>query len=118
MSKTPIDEFKRSLASATKAISGEPEMEVSFGGDVAGIVRDQVMLPSLPPKPKPEQIAKARGEADGLALRIALHDKFTHAKNQPSTGPARAIFEAMEQARVEALGGKHLAGVGDNLMER
>jgi len=74
------------------------------------------MLPSLPPKPKPEQIAKARGEADGLALRIALHDKFTHAKNQPSTGPARAIFEAMEQARVEALGGKHLAGVGDNLM--
>ena len=60
MSKTPIDEFKRSLASATKAISGEPEMEVSFGGDVAGIVRDQVMLPSLPPKPKPAQIAKAR----------------------------------------------------------
>ena len=33
--RTPIDEFKRSLASATKAISGEPEMEVSFGGDVA-----------------------------------------------------------------------------------
>ena len=115
-SRTPIDEFKRSLSAATKAISGEPEMEVSFGGDVAGIVRDQVMLPSLPPKPKPEQIAKARGEADGLALRIALHDKFTHAKNQPSTGPARAVFEAMEQARVEALGGKHLAGVGDNLM--
>jgi len=98
------------------SISGEPEMEVSFGGDVAGIVRDQVMLPSLPPKPKPAQIAKARGEADGLALRIALHDKFTHAKNQPSTGPARAVFEAMEQARIEALGGKHLAGVGDNLM--
>jgi len=116
VNKTPIDEFKRSLASATKAISGEPEMEVSFGGDVAGIVRDQVMLPSLPPKPKPEQIAKARGEADGLALRIALHDKVTHAKNQPSTGPARAVFEAMEQARIESLGGKHLAGLGDNLM--
>ena len=90
-------------------------MEVSFGGDVAGIVRDQIMLPSLPPKPKPEQIAKARGEADGLALRIALHDKATHTKNQPTTGPARAVFEAMEQARVEALGGQHLAGVGDNL---
>jgi len=44
-----------------------------------------------------------------------LHDKFTHAKNQPSTGPARAVFEAMEQARVEALGSQHLAGVGDNL---
>jgi len=115
MNKSPADEFKRCLGAATKAISGEPEMEVSFGGDVAGIVRDQIMLPSLPPKPKPEQIAKARGEADGLALRIALHDKFIHAKNQPTTGPARAVYEAMEQARVEALGGQHLAGVGDNL---
>ena len=113
--KAPIDEFKRSLGAATKAISGEPEMDVSFGGDVAGIVRDQVMLPSLPPKPKPEQIAKARGEADGLALRIALHDKAVHAKNQPTTGPARAVFEAMEQARIEALGSRHLAGIGNNL---
>jgi len=28
--RTPIFEFKRALTSATKAISGEPEMEVSF----------------------------------------------------------------------------------------
>jgi len=60
MTNTPIDNFKRALSSATKAISGAPELEVSFGGDVAGIVRDQVMLPSLPPAPKPEVIAKAR----------------------------------------------------------
>jgi len=116
MTTTPLDNFKRSLASATKAISGEPELEVSFGGDVAGLVRDQMMLPSLPPKPKPELIAKARGEADALALRLALHDKDVHAKNMPKSGPARQVFEAMEQARVEALGGRHLSGLGDNLM--
>ncbi|WP_371396438.1 cobaltochelatase subunit CobT [Fretibacter rubidus] len=113
--QTPIDTFKRSLASATKAISGEPDLEVSFGGDVAGIVREQVMLPSLPPHPKPEVIAKARGEADQLALRLALHDKDTHSANQPSAGPARAIFEALENARVDTLGGLHLEGVRDNL---
>ena len=116
MTTTPLDNFKRSLGAATKAISGAPEMEVSFGGDVAGIVRDQVMLPSLPPKPKPELIAKARGEADALALRLALHDKEVHADNMPQSGPARQVFEAMEQARVEALGGRHLSGLGDNLM--
>ena len=116
MTATPLDNFKRSLGAATKAISGEPELEVSFGGDVAGIVRDQVMLPSLPPKPKPELIAKARGEADALALRLALHDKDIHEGNMPQSGPARQVFEAMEQARVEALGGRHLSGLGDNLM--
>ncbi|GGX68104.1 cobaltochelatase subunit CobT [Litorimonas cladophorae] len=116
MTSTPIDNFKRALGAATKAIAGEPELEISFGGDVAGIVRDQVMLPSLPPKPKPRLIAKARGEADALALRLALHDKDIHSGNMPQSGPARQVFEAMEQARVEALGGRHLSGLGDNLM--
>ena len=116
MTTTPLDNFKRALGASTKAISKEPGLEISFGGDVAGLVRDQMMLPSLPPKPKAQQIAKARGEADALALRIALHDKSIHAANQPESGPARLVFEAMEQARIEALGAKHLSGLGDNLM--
>lgn len=111
----PIDTFKRSLASTTKAIAGREDLEVSYGGDVAGLVRDQVMLPSLPPTPRPDVIAKARGEADALALRIALHDKDVHTANLPRSGASRAVFEALEQARIETLGGQHLAGVADNL---
>ena len=100
MSASPIDDFKRALGAATKAIAGEPELEVSYGGDVAGIVREQIMLPNLPPAPKPEAIAAARGQAYALALRLALHDTELHRKNQPENGPARAVFEAMEQARI------------------
>ena len=111
----PIDTFKRALAAATKAIARAPELEISYGGDVAGIVRGTVMLPSLPPAPKPELIAKARGEADALALKLSLHDSDIHAAQQPAAGPARAIYEALEQARVEAVGGEYLAGVRDNL---
>lgn len=111
----PIDTFKRSLASATKAIAGREDLEISYGGDVAGLVRDQVMLPSLPPAPNLELIAKTRGDADGLALRIALHDADVHSANMPKSGAARAVFEALEQARVETVGGQHLAGVADNL---
>ena len=92
--KPPIDGFKRSLASATKAIAAREDLDVSYGGDVAGLVRDQIMLPSLPPTPKPQQIAKARGEADALALRIALHDADIHSQNMPKSGSARAVFEA------------------------
>ena len=113
--RTPSDIFKQALGHTTKALSGESDVEISFGGDVAGMVRDQVMLPALPPNPKAEQIAKARGEADALALRIALHDKDLFQNSQPAYGDARAIYEALEQARVEALGSQHLSGVGDNL---
>ncbi|MBL4870481.1 MAG: hypothetical protein JKX72_05965 [Robiginitomaculum sp.] len=39
MSETaPIDTFKRALAGATKALSGVREVEIGFGGDVAGLV--------------------------------------------------------------------------------
>ena len=114
--KSPADEFKRALGAATKAISGEKELEVSFGGDIAGIVREQVMLPSVPKNVDTAQIAKARGEADALALRIALHDSEVHFKNQPGNPQARQIYEALEQARIEALGSAHLSGLGENLM--
>ncbi len=113
---TPIEDFKRALGAATKAISGDIELEVSFGGDIAGLVRDQLMLPAIPKAPSESQIAKARGEADGLALKIALHDPEIHYKNQPSQPQARMIYEALEQARIEALGSAHLSGLGDNLM--
>ena len=116
MKNPPIDVFKRALTSATKSLSGDQTVEVSFGGDVAGMVREQIMLPVLPKNPNPETIAKARGEADALALRIALHDKELHIRNRPAQGDAGAIYEALEQARIEALGTEHLSGVGDNLM--
>ena len=116
MSESPQDKFKRALGSCTKAISGELELEISFGGDIAGMVREQIMLPSLPKSPDEASIAKARGEADGLALRIALHDSEVHARNMPGNPQARQIYEALEQARVEALGSEHLSGLGDNLM--
>jgi len=116
VSESPQDKFKRALGSCTKAISGELELEISFGGDIAGMVREQIMLPSLPKSPDEASIAKARGEADGLALRIALHDSEVHARNMPGNPQARQIYEALEQARVEALGSEHLSGLGDNLM--
>ncbi len=114
--QSPSDDFKRALGAATKAIAAEPELEVSFGGDIAGVVRDQVMLPAISKTLTESQIAKARGEADGLALKIALHDSEIHARNMPGNPQARMIYEALEQARVEALGSAHLSGLGDNLL--
>ncbi|MBC6402097.1 MAG: cobaltochelatase subunit CobT [Hyphomonadaceae bacterium] len=113
---SPQDEFKRALGAATRAISGEPELEISFGGDMAGIVSDQMILPGLPKRTSAQALAKARGEADALALRIALHNADIHRQVQPMAGDARMIFEALEHARIESVGAKHLSGLGDNLM--
>ena len=112
---TPVENFKRSLTAATRALSGERGLEVEFSGEVPGLSDEQIFLPLLPPKPNPEVIAKFRGQADALALRVALHDPDIFARTAPMSGEALAIFEALEQARIEALGAKVMDGVGNNL---
>jgi cobaltochelatase CobT len=46
---------------------------------------------------------------------VAYHDDALHAKRRPQGEAARAIFEGVEQARVEALGTRRMAGVAVNL---
>ncbi len=114
--ETPKETFKRALAATAKAISGDKELEVAYGGDVAGVVRGTMMLPVPPANPTAGAVAKARGEADALALRIAFHNAEVFKKNQPDAGESRAIFEALEQARCESIGANAMTGMSDNLI--
>ncbi|MBK2451830.1 hypothetical protein, partial [Escherichia coli] len=60
-------------------------------------------------------VAEARGFADGFALRLRHHDVALHARNAPKEAVARSVFDAVETARVEALGSRGYAGIADNL---
>jgi cobaltochelatase CobT len=50
-----------------------------------------------------------------MALRLACHDPAVHRKLAPGGQQARAVFEAVEQARVEAIGSRRMGGVAKNL---
>ena len=56
-----------------------------------------------------------RGHADSIALKLACHDPKVHRKLMPGNPQARGVFEAVEQARVEAIGSRRMAGVAKNL---
>ena len=81
MSNVPddtADDFRRALAATTRAMSGERELEVTFGGDSARLAQGRVVLPNPSERVSEAEAAKLRGRADALALRIALHDSPTH----------------------------------------
>ena len=63
-------------------------------------------------------MAVIRGWADSLALTAACHDAKLHARLAPKAGPARAVFEAVERARIEALGANRMPGMAANLTAR
>ena len=114
----PADPFKKALAEATRALAGDPELSVSFSADPPGMSNDAVRLPQVSRRMTREEVVAARGAGDAYALRQRFHDDGVHARYLPQGETARAMFEAMETARCEAIGARAMPGVADNLDAR
>jgi cobaltochelatase CobT len=111
----PLEEFRQITAAAMRAMSGEPEVNVTFSPDRPSLAGTSARLPMPSRELPPDEVAVVRGEADSFALKLRYHDDALHAKRQPSGPMARAVFDAIEQVRVEALGARNMAGVQSNL---
>jgi cobaltochelatase CobT len=110
-----IDLFRRALAGAARAIAHDPEVEVVFASDAAPASGKTARVASPGPGLEPKLVAEARGAADSAALRLRHHDAKLHARTAPVDIDARAVFDALETARVEALGARAMGGVRENL---
>src|SRR5690349_8097401 len=111
----PLDRFRTALASAARAIARDPDIEVAFSVDGPGSIGKIARVPSPGPGLDPRLVAEARGGADSLALRLRHSDAALFNSRAPIDGDARAVFDALETARVEALGSRRFAGVSENL---
>ncbi len=112
---SPVEAFRHALASATRALAGEPEAEVSFTSDNPSTQGKSIKAPMPGRTMSARDVAEARGFADAAALKLRHHDPKLHARSQPGDDVARAVFDAAEQARVEALGARAMEGVRANL---
>ena len=112
---TPAETFKRALGHAARALAEQPELDVQFGSDVPRLANGVLTLPHPPRDPSGPESASLRGQADRLALRLANHDPALDGRLRPADAKAAEVFEAAEQARVEAVGSQFLAGVRGNL---
>jgi len=110
-----IDLFRRALAGATRAIAKDSEADVVFATEATPASGKTARVPSPGPGLETKLVAEARGAADALALRLRHHDPKLHARVAPADPDARGVFDALETARVEALGARAMGGVRDNL---
>ncbi len=114
-SGAPAEPFKRAVTVAMRAIARKRDLEVTFGTDRPSLAGDRARMPEPPRHPTVSDIAVTRGIGDAIALRIACHDHKIHQHYVPVGSKARAIFDSAEQARVEAIGSRRMAGVKRNL---
>ena len=115
----PQEPFKRAVAACMRALSRTPDLEVVYASDkpmVSGHGEGaKARLPEPPRRLSPRDAAIVRGHADSLALRLACHDSATHRRLLPEAQAARAVFESVEQVRVESIGARRMDGVASNL---
>src|SRR5262245_50790760 len=113
--EAPNEPFKRAVSGCLRAIARQRELEVAFAAERPGLTGGKARLPEPPRKLSPADAAIVRGHADAIALRMACHDDGIHRRLLPASQQGRAVFEAIEQARVEAIGARRMQGVASNL---
>src|SRR3989442_10902943 len=113
--EAPTEPFKRAVTSCLRAIARAPELEVTFAAERPGLAPGKARLPEPARKMTKRDAAIVRGHADSIALKLACHDPKVHRKLMPGNPQARGVFEAVEQARGEAIGARRIARVAKNL---
>jgi cobaltochelatase CobT len=117
--EAPQEPFKRAVAGVMRAMSRRHDLEVTFAPEKPALIGlgdgAKARLPEPPRRLSMHDASILRGHADSMALRLACHDASVHRKLVPQGASARQVFEAVEQARVEAIGSRRMQGVAANL---
>jgi cobaltochelatase CobT len=113
--ESPAEPFKRAVSVAVRSLAAEPELEVNFSAEPPALKGLKARLPSPARNLSAHDIALVRGTGDAYALRKAYHDEKVNSQFRPASPDGAAIFEAAEQARVEAIGSLAMKGVKANL---
>ncbi|MEC7929695.1 MAG: cobaltochelatase subunit CobT [Pseudomonadota bacterium] len=99
--------IKEAVTAATRAISGNKELEINFGG----------MGSSLPHPPKTlKELSAYRGKADFLACVEKYRDKSV--RITASNEKVSSLIKVMEDSRVEILGSMNYPGIATNIKSK
>ena len=99
--------IKEAVTAATRAISGNKELEINFGG----------MGSSLPHPPKTlKELSAYRGKADSLACVEKYRDKSV--RITASNEKVNSLIKVMEDSRVEILGSINYPGIATNIKSK
>jgi len=110
----PVEEFKRAVTAAVRALARDENLDVTFGVE-SSTVGGRARLPMPTQDMAADSVANVRGAGDSAALWRRYHDSGLHSRLTPKSSLARSVFEAAEQARVESLGSNRMIGVSNNL---
>ena len=106
---------KKALSETTRAISNKNDLTINFENETTKINQSTIQLSRISNDNSRNDIIFARGEADSKALYIRYHDESIDQKYAPKGDIALNLFNEMEKARCEAVGGSIFPGAAKNI---
>jgi cobaltochelatase CobT len=117
--ESPQEPLKRAIAGCMRAMAKSPGLEVVYAPERPTLIQSgtgaKARLPEPPRRMDARETSIVRGHADSMALWIACHNSDVHRRLTPQVANARVVFDAVERARVEAIGSRRMEGVAANL---
>ena len=110
-----LEQFKKATAATMRAVAERSDLTANFRAKAPQHSATEARLPLSGRELTGEEAARVRGESDAFAVRLRYHSNKVHTANRPANKEAKAVFDAVEQARCEALGGRHMAGLAANI---
>jgi len=121
MSGTPVSTARHQelieelCAASIRALAGERDLHFRARRLHRGRRALPAYAPHLHPSLDDDDFGSFRGAADGYALRLRVSDAELHARLRPDDPIERALFDLLEQFRVEAAVPPGMPGVAANL---
>ncbi len=115
------EKIKIAIASTARAVSGKQKLGVTYAGNNPNATitnNGDLRFTNVTDDISAKEMARLRGEADSAALFLKHHNQSLHYKLQPKEDKAKAIFDALEQARIESLGAKNFRGISENIASK
>ena len=106
---------KNALASVFRVLSEQKDINIAHGNDARIMSSSKVCIGTPHYNMTDVKRQQMRGEANDLAFQMRYHDTQIHQEYMPHDPYAGAVFQAMEKARQEIVGGQYKKGVQQNL---
>lgn len=108
-------QHEQTLNATTRALARDKRISVSFGSNYSASHTQQFYVSALPVWHDSAARSTMRGELDHLALKHRHHSAKLHRSARPPSTQAAKVFDALEDVRVDLLGGASMRGVRHNI---
>jgi cobaltochelatase CobT len=110
-----LENFKKAITSTIKSITGDQNINVTFGGEIKKKNIKTINLPNIQSLNNGIDYNSTRALADSEALKLRCSDMSVYNSFEPQGNISKLLYAVAEKIRYENIGSSYFRGIKENL---